>query len=86
MRLTEKASALGDGVSRPNDQTHSDSDILTAAEVAVWLRVTPEWVRAHANRNRRPYLPGFKAGKYVRFRRGTIRDAINKWEQTKESA
>ena len=61
-----------------------DTDILTVAEVAAWLRVTPDWVRAHANKNRRPYVPGFKAGKYVRFRRGAVRDAIHKWEKNKE--
>ena len=61
-----------------------DTDILTVDEVAVWLRVTANWVRSHANKNRRPFLPGFKAGKYVRFRRGAVRDAIQKWEKNKE--
>jgi predicted transcriptional regulator of viral defense system len=61
-----------------------ETDILTVEEVAEWLRVTPSWVRAHANKNRRPFLPGFKAGKYVRFERGTVRLAVAKWQQERE--
>jgi hypothetical protein len=30
------------------------SEILTVERVAVWLKVRPEWVRAHANGNWRP--------------------------------
>jgi hypothetical protein len=59
----------------------TETDILTAEEVAIWLRVTPAWVRAHANKNRRPFLPGFKAGKYIRFERETIRLAVAKWQK-----
>jgi hypothetical protein len=61
-----------------------ETDILTAEEVAAWLRVTPAWVRAHASKNRRPFLPGFKAGKYVRFERGTVRLAVAKWQKERE--
>ncbi len=66
--------------SHRNEGTDED-DILTVEEVAAWLRVTPAWVRAHANGKRRPQLPGFKAGKYVRFRRGAVRDAVRRWTQ-----
>lgn len=51
-----------------------DDAILTVDEVASWLNVTPNWVRSHASANRRPFLPGFKAGKYVRFRWGTLKE------------
>lgn len=72
------------------EQNHTepqrDDDVLTVEEVAVWLRVTPAWVRSHANRNRRPHLPAFKAGKYIRFKRGAVRQAIEKWEQNTAAA
>jgi hypothetical protein len=55
-----------------------DETVLTVDEVAIWLRVTPCWVRAHANKNRRPHLPGFKAGKYVRFRLGSVKEWVKK--------
>lgn len=63
-----------------------DDDVLTVEEVAKWLRVSGAWVRSHANRNRRPHLPAFKAGKYIRFKRGAVRQAIEKWEQNIEAA
>lgn len=63
-----------------------EDEILTVEEVATWLRVSPAWVRAHANRNRRPYLPAFKAGKYIRFHRGAVRRAIDTWHQNNEAA
>jgi hypothetical protein len=59
---------------------YKDTDILTVTQVAKWLQVTPDWVRSHANKNRRPFLPGFKVGKYVRFQAGTVKGAIAQWE------
>ena len=58
-----------------------DDDILTVEEVAAWLRVSPAWVRAHANKSRAPFLPGMKLGKYVRFRRGAVKEVIEKWHK-----
>jgi len=58
-----------------------ETDILTVEEVAEMLRVTPSWVRAHANRSRQPYLPAFKAGKYVRFQRGCVLAAVQRWHR-----
>ncbi|MGI9069738.1 MAG: helix-turn-helix domain-containing protein [Bryobacteraceae bacterium] len=46
--------------------------LLTVEEVAIWLRVRPAWVRAHANSNRRPKLPSLKVGAFRRFRRQDI--------------
>jgi hypothetical protein len=37
-------------------------------------------------RGRRPLLPGFKAGKYVRFERGTVRLAVAKWQKEREGS
>lgn len=47
-------------------------DLLTVEEVAEWLRVTPAWVRAHANGNRAPKLPSLKLGAHRRFRREAV--------------
>lgn len=47
-------------------------DLLTVDEVAEWLRVTPAWVRAHANGNRAPKLPSLKLGAHRRFRRQAV--------------
>jgi predicted transcriptional regulator of viral defense system len=58
-----------------------ETDILTVEEVAAILRVPPSWVRAHANRARRPYLPAFRLGRYTRFQRGSILATIQKWHQ-----
>jgi hypothetical protein len=58
--------------------TLPDDTVLNVDEVALYLGVTPSWVRSHANRNRRPHLPGFKAGKYVRFRLGAVRDWVRR--------
>ncbi len=51
----------------------NDDSTLTAQEVALWLRVSPGWVREHASGRRRPHLPSEKFGKYVRFRWGTLK-------------
>ncbi len=58
--------------------TLPDDIVLTVEEVALYLGVTASWVRAHANKNRRPHLPGFKAGKYLRFRLGAVRDWVRR--------
>lgn len=53
-------------------QQQPDDEVLTVGEVAKMIRQTPAWVRAHSNKNRRPYLPGMKMGKYRTFRRSTV--------------
>lgn len=65
----------------PNPSHKADDDILTVEEVAEWLHMTPAWVRAHANGRRRPQLPGIKLGKYIRFRRGAVRQTLERWER-----
>jgi helix-turn-helix protein len=46
--------------------------LLTVEEVAEWLRVTPAWIRAHSNGNRKPKLPSLKMGAFHRFRHEDI--------------
>lgn len=47
-------------------------ELLTAQEVAAWLRVTPGWVKEMA---RDGEMPAMKLGRYWRF----DRDAVNAW-------
>ncbi|MDQ6759366.1 MAG: helix-turn-helix domain-containing protein [Acidobacteriota bacterium] len=42
--------------------------LLTVAEVAQWLAVSPSWVRDHAAGRRRPGLPCIRLGRSLRFR------------------
>jgi hypothetical protein len=44
-------------------------ELLTAAEVAVWLRVTKRWVE---DRGREGTLPSVPLGRKRHYRRGTI--------------
>jgi excisionase family DNA binding protein len=46
-----------------------DDDLLTAAEVAALLRMTPGWVYEETRRNRIPHM---RLGRYFRYRRSTI--------------
>ncbi len=47
-------------------------DLLTAQEVAAWLKVTPDWVKEMA---REGEMPAMKLGRYWRF----DRDAVASW-------
>lgn len=47
----------------------ADDDVLTADEVASWLRVPLTWVQSAARDGR---LPSWKAGRYRRFSRADI--------------
>lgn len=46
-----------------------DDEVLTADEVATWLRVPLTWVRQAARDDR---LPSFRVGRYRRFSRADI--------------
>ena len=50
--------------------------LLTVKEVAAWLQISEQWVRAHANKERRPYLQSIKLGKSVRFRAPDVQDFL----------
>ena len=47
-----------------------EDDLLTAGEVAALLRMTASWVYSETRSNRIPHL---RLGRYVRYRRSTIR-------------
>lgn len=51
--------------------------LLTVKEVAKWLDVTEGWVRSHANKRRRPFLPAVHMGHALRFRESEITRFIN---------
>lgn len=54
------------------DESHSNNDpLLTADEVAAFMRVTRAWVYAETRRNALPHL---RLGRYVRYRRSAIED------------
>ena len=50
--------------------------LLTPEEVAQRLNVTPSWVKKHANRQRKPYIPCVKMGSVLRFNSGQIDEFI----------
>jgi excisionase family DNA binding protein len=63
----------------PLDPQAGDGDLLTAAEVAAWLRVTPAWVYSETRRDRIPHV---RLGRYVRYRR----EALEHWVERIEAA
>jgi excisionase family DNA binding protein len=54
------------------DRPHDSEPLLTADEVASFMRVTRSWVYAET---RRDALPHARLGRYVRYRRS----AIERW-------
>jgi excisionase family DNA binding protein len=50
--------------------------LMTVREVAAWLHISEQWVRAHANKERRPYLQSIKLGKSVRFRASDVQEFL----------
>jgi hypothetical protein len=56
------------------------SQYLTVEDVAELIKVSPAWVRAHANGNRNPRMPSIKLGKYRRFRHQAVLDFIHALE------
>jgi excisionase family DNA binding protein len=51
-------------------------NLLTVADVAAWLQVSPKWVRAHAAGERNPRLKSLKIGKERRFRREDVEEYL----------
>ena len=51
----------------------SDEDLLTVQEVAEILRVPNSWVYERTRRRSADRIPGFRIGKYWRFRLGDIK-------------
>lgn len=54
---------------RPSAAQAACDDLLTAAEVAALLRMTPGWVYVETRCNRIPHL---RLGRYFRYRRSAI--------------
>lgn len=50
----------------------ADENLLTVHEVARILKVPPSWVYEHTRLRSRDRIPGFRIGKYWRFRYGEI--------------
>jgi hypothetical protein len=50
--------------------------LLTAAEVAENLRVSTNWVHAHAEGKRKPVLPSVKLGKFRMFREADVQEFV----------
>ena len=51
----------------------SDEDLLTVREVAEILRVPNSWVYERTRRRSRDRIPGFRLGKYWRFRLSDVK-------------
>jgi excisionase family DNA binding protein len=54
------------------DMYASDDELLTVQDVAEILRVPVSWVYGRTRRRSTDRIPGFRIGKYWRFRRGDI--------------
>lgn len=62
-----------------------DDELLDVNDVARWLKTSKQWVRAHATRKRKPYLPCVKlggTGAPLRFRREHIKAFIEQHSTT----
>lgn len=59
-----------------------DEDVLTADEVAKWLKVGKSWVFDHTTRYE-PIIPHRRFGKKVRFIRGEVRKFLADNKQDK---
>jgi excisionase family DNA binding protein len=53
-------------------------ELLTAEEVATWLRMTLAWVYTQTRANNIPHVP---LGRYVRYRRSAVKAWVAKIEQ-----
>jgi len=52
--------------------------LLTVEEVAELLRVEPSWVYARTRQRAANRLPGFRLGKYWRFRETDVREWLER--------
>ncbi len=59
----------------------NESPLMTAAEVAAFLRVSPASVYKHASGACLPRIPSVKYGKSVRFRRESIEAFVEAMER-----
>jgi len=54
------------------------TQLLTPEELAENLKVPVSWVYEHCRRRAVNCLPGFKIGKYIRFRESDVLDWLSK--------
>ena len=64
---------INDSVNEPTPTREPDNDLLTIPEVAAILRVRNSWVYERTRRRTRDRIPGFRIGKYWRFRLSDIK-------------
>ena len=56
-----------------NGQTSGElEELLTVEELASKLKVAPSWIYSQTRRRTRNRLPGFRLGKYWRFRESEV--------------
>lgn len=63
-------------VSTQREIKRESDALLTVAEVAGMLSMSPAYVRQHSNGRRLPQIPSVKLGKCRRFRRPDVMDFI----------
>jgi excisionase family DNA binding protein len=64
---------INDSVNELRPTCESDDNLLTVPEVAAILRVRNSWVYERTRRRTRDRIPGFRIGKYWRFRLSDIK-------------
>jgi excisionase family DNA binding protein len=52
--------------------TNGNIELLTVEDVAALLRVPPSWVYERTRKRGLDRIPGFRLGKYWRFREGDV--------------
>jgi excisionase family DNA binding protein len=66
-------------------QPVSSHELLTVEEVAVKLHVPPSWVYGHTRRRATNRIPGFRLGKYWRFREADVNAWIERQKAEERS-
>jgi excisionase family DNA binding protein len=65
-------------ISRPLSDDSEPGQLLTVVQVAYLLRVPPSWVYDRTRQRSMNRIPGFRLGKYWRFRKSDILTWIEK--------
>jgi predicted DNA-binding transcriptional regulator AlpA len=63
-----------------------DHEIIDAHEVAKMLQVSYAWVIKYSNPKRPWHLPNAKMGKYRRYSRAAVLEALNKLQGGRQTA
>lgn len=62
----------GDAAERPRQQGFAAGRLLTVAQVADLLQIPISWVYSRTRRRARDRIPGFRLGKYWRYREADV--------------